>query len=90
MGATGKDDFAKQLTDDELAPVKRSVVIAGHTTSLTMEPVYWRQLEIIARQRRLSVATLISEIDHERSGSLSNAVRLYVLDYLKKLKLTIG
>jgi predicted DNA-binding ribbon-helix-helix protein len=62
-------------------PQKRSVRIAGHRTSLSLEPQFWEALGIAARARRLSVARLIAMIDEGRQGSnLSSAVRIFLLD----------
>jgi predicted DNA-binding ribbon-helix-helix protein len=59
--------------------VKRSVRIAGHATSVSLEREFWQALALIARRRRVSVAALVAAIDAERAGSLSSAIRLYVL-----------
>jgi len=59
--------------------VKRSVRIAGHATSVSLEREFWQALGLIARRRRVSVAALLAAIDAERTGSLSSAIRLYVL-----------
>lgn len=59
---------------------KRSVVIAGHRTSLSLEDAFWRVLKLLASERRLSINALIAEIDENRSGNLSSAVRTYVLE----------
>ncbi len=63
---------------------KRSVVIAGHATSVSLEEAFWRALKKIAQGRRQSVNALISEIDRERpndlSGNLSSAIRVFVLE----------
>jgi predicted DNA-binding ribbon-helix-helix protein len=62
-------------------PVKRSVRIAGHRTSLSVEPQFWEALAAIARRRRTSLAAIIAEIDRRRGDTnLSSAVRLYVLE----------
>jgi predicted DNA-binding ribbon-helix-helix protein len=61
---------------------KRSVVIAGHTTSLTLEDEFWEQLVLIARNRNLSINQLVAEIDRDRSGNLSSAIRVYILKSL--------
>ncbi len=65
---------------------KRSVVIAGHATSVSLEEAFWRALKKIAHGRRQSVNALISEIDRERpndlSGNLSSAIRVFVLENL--------
>lgn len=61
---------------------KRSVVIAGHRTSLSVEQAFWDALRRIAAARGLSLNRLIEEIDRDRSaagGNLSSAVRVYVL-----------
>ena len=64
--------------------VKYSVRIAGHPTSVSLEPAFWQALGEIASRRRLSVAALLSAIDAERTGSLSSAVRLFVLDRCRR------
>ena len=63
---------------------KRSVSIRGHRTSLSLEDGFWEELARIAQLRGRSVAGLIAEIDNSRSGGLSSAVRLFVLDTLKQ------
>ena len=63
---------------------KRSVSIRGHRTSLSLEDGFWGELARIAQLRGISVAGLIAEIDNSRSGGLSSAVRLFVLDTLKQ------
>jgi len=63
---------------------KRSVVVAGHRTSVSLENVFWDHLRKMARERRISVNELVTEIDHSRDGSLSSAIRVYVLeDFLR-------
>jgi predicted DNA-binding ribbon-helix-helix protein len=59
--------------------VKRSVRIAGHATSVSLEREFWQALALIARRRQVSLAALVAAIDAERAGSLSSAIRLYVL-----------
>ncbi len=67
-------------------PVKRSVTIAGHRTSLTLEAEFWDALAAIARERGMSIARLVAEIDASRGeAGLSGAVRVYVLRYLSDL-----
>lgn len=59
---------------------KRSVTIHGHPTSLTLEDPFWKALQKIAAQRKVSVGALVAEIDGKRGGNnLSSAVRLFVL-----------
>ena len=64
---------------------KRSVTIDGHRTSVSLEDAFWAELSGIAEQRGLSLNALGGEIDHGRSpGNLSSALRLFVLDDLRK------
>ena len=59
---------------------KRSLVLAGHQTSVALEPAFWAVLEDLARQRSLSLPALVAEIDQERGeGPLASALRLAVL-----------
>ncbi len=59
---------------------KRSLSIAGHRTSLSLEPEFWSALAGVARKRGLSIAGLVGEIDRTRKGgSLSSAVRVFLL-----------
>src|SRR5207253_3148422 len=51
---------------DYAPPRKRSVLIAGHATSISLEPMFWRALEAAARQRGVPVNALVAEIDAER------------------------
>ncbi len=59
---------------------KRSVEIAGHRTSLSLEEAFWRALKRIAARDGVSINRLIERIDRERGGNLSSAVRIYVLE----------
>ncbi len=73
---------------------KRSVMISGHATSVSLEQAFWQRLKAIARHRGVSVNVLIAEIDGERTppepvpakagasgraGNLSSAIRVFVL-----------
>ena len=58
---------------------KRSVVIAGHRTSVSLENIFWEQLRSLAAAQRRSVNQLVSEIDGARTGNLSSAIRTFVL-----------
>jgi Uncharacterized protein related to arylsulfate sulfotransferase involved in siderophore biosynthesis len=63
---------------------KRSFSIAGHRTSIALEPEFWRGLEAMAQARRMSLAGLVREIDETRqSPNLSSAVRLAVLAWYR-------
>ena len=64
---------------------KRSLTIAGHRTSLALEPEFWAGLEAMAADRQLPLAALIREIDQTRPGSnLSSAIRLAVLGWYRQ------
>jgi predicted DNA-binding ribbon-helix-helix protein len=64
-------------------PVKRSVLIAGHATSISLEPMFWRALEAAARERQGPVNALVAEIDAERleaerPPNLTSAIRQWL------------
>jgi predicted DNA-binding ribbon-helix-helix protein len=63
---------------------KRSVMIAGHATSLSLEEEFWRDLRAVARKRTLSLNALIASVDTTRQGNLSSALRLFVLECYRK------
>jgi predicted DNA-binding ribbon-helix-helix protein len=64
--------------------VKRSVVVAGHKTSVSLEDAFWKGLKEIAGARNLTLSELIGAIDSEREyGNLSSALRLFVLEFLR-------
>jgi predicted DNA-binding ribbon-helix-helix protein len=59
---------------------KRSIVIAGHKTSVSLEDAFWATLKEIANERGVTLSQLIATIDKERrQGNLSSAIRLFVL-----------
>ena len=65
--------------------VKRSIVIAGHKTSVSLEDAFWQGLKQIAAQRQMTLSDLVATIDTERrQGNLSSAIRLFVLDYYRR------
>lgn len=63
---------------------KHSVRIAGHATSVSLESAFWEALCEIAERRLLSVNALLSQIDAERGGNLSSAIRLFVLESCRR------
>jgi len=64
--------------------VKRSIVIAGHKTSVSLEDAFWKGLKEIAATRNIPLSDLVSTIDNERQhGNLSSAIRLFVLDHYR-------
>lgn len=62
---------------------KRSVRVAGHRTSVSVEDVFWDELKAIAARTGISVSSIIEAIDRDRQGNLSSAIRLYVVSDLK-------
>lgn len=68
------------MTDDPTRLTKRSVVVAGHRTSVSLEGAFWTALAAIAERDGLSLNKLISRIDEGRSGNLSSAIRVFVLE----------
>lgn len=68
---------------------KRSVLLAGHATSLTLEPAFWDGLEALAARRGLSLNRLVAAIDRERTesgtqGTLASAVRVAILEATRR------
>ena len=64
--------------------VKRSIVIAGHKTSVSLEDAFWTCLKEIANGRDMTLSDLVATIDTDRrQGNLSSAIRLFVLDYYR-------
>ena len=64
--------------------VKRSIELARHKTSVSLENQFWEGLRAIAHKRNIPVAALIEQIDNNRTGSnLSSSIRLFVLSYFK-------
>jgi predicted DNA-binding ribbon-helix-helix protein len=62
--------------------IKRSIVIAGHKTSVSLEDAFWKGLKEIALSRHATLSDLVAAIDTDRRhGNLSSAIRLFVLDH---------
>lgn len=65
---------------------KKSFSLAGHRTSVALEPEYWTALDQIATQRGISIATLIAEVDQNRdTENLASALRLTTLAYYQNI-----
>jgi predicted DNA-binding ribbon-helix-helix protein len=90
MGSAGEHDRTEMKSEvignlaSQAVSKKRSVVVAGHRTSVSLEPIFWDQLREIAAQRRISVNELVTLIDQQRNGSLSSAIRVFVLETVRK------
>jgi len=64
--------------------VKRSIVVAGHKTSVSLEEAFWNGMKEISGERNMTLSELVGEIDGKRQqGNLSSAIRLFVLDHFK-------
>jgi predicted DNA-binding ribbon-helix-helix protein len=63
--------------------VKRSVRIAGHPTSISLEPEFWAELTRLAAGQGVSINALVTDIDATRTANLSSALRVYVLTALR-------
>ena len=64
--------------------VKRSIVVAGHKTSVSLEDAFWNGLKAIAAGRAMTLSCLVAAIEAERRhGNLSSAIRLCVLDHYR-------
>jgi predicted DNA-binding ribbon-helix-helix protein len=66
--------------------VKRSIIIAGHKTSVSLEDAFWKGLKEIAGARGVILSEMVAAIDSGRNhGNLSSALRLFVLDHYRNL-----
>jgi predicted DNA-binding ribbon-helix-helix protein len=72
MGQARDDDRPERLS-------KRSVTLAGHRTSVSLENAFWAALREAARAEGRSLNALIAEIDARRAGNLSSAIRVWLL-----------
>ena len=64
--------------------VKRSIVVGGHKTSITLEEAFWTELKAIALTEKMTAAELVTRIDGTREqGNLSSAIRLFVLRHVR-------
>lgn len=71
--------------------VKRSIVVAGHKTSVSLEEAFWSGLKEISAARHMTLSELVGEIDSQRQqGNLSSAIRLFVLDYFRQRAIPTG
>ena len=67
------------------AVTKRSVVIGGHKTSVSLEEPFWSEVRAIAEAEQITVSNLLRRIDRERSNAnLSSAIRVYVLEHVRE------
>lgn len=69
---------------DDARLEKHSVTLAGHRTSISLEVCFWRHLKRIATKQGVSVNELVRQLDEARDGSLSGAIRAFVLQTLER------
>ncbi|MFC3053406.1 ribbon-helix-helix domain-containing protein [Kordiimonas pumila] len=69
---------------DDAKLEKHSVTIAGHRTSISLEKGFWRHLRAIAEKDNITLNELVRQLDEARGGSLSGAIRAFILQNLEK------
>lgn len=78
------DQITDRSSDGHLKSrvIKRSLVVGGHKTSVSLEDVFWNELRMIAHDRHLHLSELVGSIDSERQHcNLSSAIRLFVFEH---------
>jgi predicted DNA-binding ribbon-helix-helix protein len=84
----GPQDVTHKL---QSAVIKRSIVIAGRRTSVSIEDAFWGGLKQIARGRNMTLSDIVGYIDgHRPCGNLSSNIRLFVLEYVRAQRETIA
>ena len=71
---------------EEAGTRKRSLTIAGHRTSVSLEPVFWGALRQAAKEEGQSVASLVAEIDEARTTALSSAIRVWLFERERRMR----
>jgi predicted DNA-binding ribbon-helix-helix protein len=67
----------------DAAVIKRSIAIAGHRTSVSLEEAFWRELKSLAKRQGRSVSALVAAVDADRrTANLSSAIRVFILQAL--------
>lgn len=85
--AAKEEAFDVQWRPLTARPRKRSLTIAGHRTSISLEEAFWDALKMIARERNMTIGQLVSIIDAQRGATcgLSGAIRVFVLSRYRGL-----
>ena len=65
--------------------IKKSITLKKHRTSLSLEIEFWKALNKIAENNKLSIESLIAEIDMDRKSSLASSTRVFILKYFDKV-----
>ena len=72
-------------SDVKSTVAKRSVVIGGHKTSVSLEKPFWNEMRAIADHQQVTLSNLVSRIDDERqNANLSSAIRVFVLQHVRE------
>jgi predicted DNA-binding ribbon-helix-helix protein len=85
-GALNPSRFATPWREEAMksSVVKRSTIVAGHKTSVSLEDAFWNDLRKIATEHEMTLSDLVSKINSDRQqGNLSSAIRLFVLDFYR-------
>jgi predicted DNA-binding ribbon-helix-helix protein len=70
-----------------VAELKRSITVAGHRTSISLEPEFWQMLQKLAQERGKPMAAIVGDIDKLRGErNLSSALRVWILDQLTNIR----
>ena len=64
--------------------IKKSITIKKHRTSLSLEKEFWDALKIIAKEKKCSIESLVTNIDNNRKTSLASSIRVYLLKFYMK------
>ena len=80
--------MVEENPNDASAIIKRSVLISGHRTSISLEEAFWIKLRELSDDGDKSINQMVTEIDNERlatpNGNLSSAIRVYILEQIDK------
>jgi predicted DNA-binding ribbon-helix-helix protein len=68
---------------------KHSIIIAGHASSVSLEPEFWDELKQISERDGVSINQIISMIDADRGGNLSSAIRIFIINDMRR-RLTLS
>jgi predicted DNA-binding ribbon-helix-helix protein len=80
----GRQTSSRRIHELKSAVQKRSIVIGGHKTSVSLEDAFWGSLKAIAGVRGTTLSEVVADIDARRGhGNLSSAIRLFVLDHYR-------
>ncbi|HEV2568960.1 ribbon-helix-helix domain-containing protein [Sphingomonas sp.] len=83
LAAAATFSYIRPVSTPFHSPVKRSITIAGHPTSISLEPIFWSALEQAARGAKLPLSALVAQIDAERIAltappNLASAIRVWL------------